>query len=226
MGETEELLEKIAKDRKLGEEQKARIALHAIDVRLDRLKAKRKAIEELQYEEGLIISDICSTLANDIQRQPTLNPFFYVTAEIFGKAWRYFNSKADIEKDKLKEHRLAFDMIERDVRKQFFGKNDDYDDFSGYSCKLKNFYVFWNGIGYDLEYEVKADGTGKTAMIGIRIPLFAAVDAESMSYVLNGFAATHREADSCVWSTIANSLDIREVKAGLVKWLVDNLLED
>ena len=198
------------------EKQKAekQFVIDKIKLRQDRLTNKRKQIEELQYEEQLILGNLIATINQDL-RNSAWNLFRYFEPGIFWKAWRWNQHKDSVDKDfadkdideqEYNSYKSAFGYTKDTIQRVFFG--EEFKD----KANFKEIIMNWE-IGYDYIF------TCKRQEIHIFIPTFNCTD-KTYTYELNGYHFSYKDSNiSTTW--VCHNLDYQVVADRLQEWLRD-----
>ena len=178
----------------------------------DRIAAKDKAIEELQFERKLIFGNFLSII-NEKLRMSSFNIFMGFNNDMFWKAWKWGNHKEDLKKDldkgeltkdEYKQYKTCFDMTVHSVRDHFFGDLKD-------QVKFKEIIMHWT-TGYNYTY------TYKGQEIIIFVPLFSA-DEKSWYDALGGYRVNYKESKYCNgW--VCGGLDYKKIAKELQDWML------
>ena len=187
--------------------------LNELKIRQERVKAKEKAIAELQYERDLIFNDILTVFKNDIAYSD-MNIFNGLKADFLWRAWR-FNEKelkeqikeGKITKDDFKQRKNEYNFAIDKVTCKFFGKEFQEE------VKFIKIVQEWS-VGYTFYFEYRGQE------ISVYIPTFDSIDEKSYSYMISGYRVNYKERESC-YSYICSSLDPEEAKEKLNNWLIN-----
>ena len=194
------------------EEIEKKFIIDEIKARQDKLEKKDEQIANLEYEKGLILSDILNTINTDL-RNSSWNLFRYFDADIFWQAWRYCQHKDELKedvkngemtKDDFDKSKTSFEYTKDVVQRKFFG--EEFKDKVKFKEILKN----WE-VGYEYVF------TYKKQEIQVFIPTFMC-DAKTYDYMLSGYHASYRESEVCI-SWITQDLDYNKVAERLQEWL-------
>lgn len=183
-----------------------------LDRRVKYHQDKQGLIYNLQYEDSIIINDICEVIKDDLYRS-ALNIFRGLTSELASKAWRYFNRKPGDEytEEQLKEYKSAFDFFVFTVNRRFF--NDDKE-------LIDNLKMTWFGYcGYD-EHAYSVEYSYKNGLIklSVEIPMFSNANVQNWAGMLAGYYIRYAESEYS-WDIAASGLIPDEVRDKFLAWL-------
>lgn len=178
-----------------------------LDLRIERFKNKQHEINELTYEKELIENDIIDIIKTNVHSSKC-SLFWGLRDSIFTDTWRYFWHKDDNEwneEDKTK-CKTSYEYVIRTLKEEFF---KDYD------VELIEIVEFWYGVSYEFAYKCK------NQIIRIEVPCYSMANTENYAYLLNGYRALYQENERS-WSTIAYSIDYRDIIEKLHQWINEN----
>lgn len=186
--------------------------LNELSIRQERVKAKEKAIAELQYERDLIFNDILAVFKRDIAYS-NMNIFNGLKIGFLHRAW-LFNEKelkeqvkeGKITKEELKQRKNEYDFAVTTVMNAFFEKELQKE------VKFTKIIQKWS-VGYAFYFEYKDQE------ISIYIPTFETIDEKSYSYMISGYRVDYKEKESC-YNFVCSNLEPKKVKERLNEWLV------
>lgn len=191
--------------------------LEALNYRVERLKAKQKAINELKYDEQVITNDII-TFMKDQMYLSTLNKMVGVTGGTLWEAWRWFNHKPLEEqpdsavKINWDECKKSFDYLTSLMNTYYL---IDYKNF-----KLEE--VLLNRASDDLELEYVYEPTQRK--IAITVPNFQAINADSFTELLDGYTVRYYEYEH-VRSILIRSWDIEKIQKAIDKYVKEGKVQ-
>ena len=85
-------------------ELKNKFILDEIKRRQDMVKDKESSIKQLQYENNLILEDICNVIKDDMFKSQKYNVLAYFKMEIFYDIFRYFNNQESFEEEQSSKY--------------------------------------------------------------------------------------------------------------------------
>lgn len=208
----DETMKELHKRWEAEEAAKKQALLDEIKQAQDRIAAKDKAIEELQFERKLIFNNFLSII-NEKLRLSSFNLFYGFNNDIFWKAWKWCNHKEDVKKDldkgeltkdEYKQYKTCFDVTVHSVRDHFFGDLKE-------QVKFKQIIMNWT-TGYNYTYIYKGQE------IIIFIPLFSA-DEKTWLEALGGYRVNYKESEY-VNGWVCGGLEYKKVAKELQDWML------
>ena len=186
--------------------------LNELSIRQERVKAKEKAIAELQYERDLIFNDVLAVFKNDIAYSE-MNIFRGLQTDFLRRAW-LFNEKelkeqvkeGKLTKEELKQRKNEYNFAINTVMNTFFEKELQE------KVKFTKIIQEWT-VGYAFYFEYKDQE------ISIYIPTFGAIDEKSYSHMISGYRVNYKESEYC-YNFICSNLEPKKVKERLNEWLL------
>lgn len=176
-----------------------------LNKRLERYKAKKEAIENLSYEQDIILNDIIEVLRTDVNRSD-LNIFmFWNTSDLFRATWSYFNKPQEHEDEKN-----SYEEVVNTLKRNFF---PNY-----HNLVLKEVLNFWYGVGYEFVYE----DINSHIKFELYIPIFSAINKENWQSVVNGYRISYEKKPNC-WSWLTGGFDIKQIAADFNMILTDGI---
>lgn len=189
--------------------------LEALNYRVERLKAKQKAINELKYDEQVITNDIITFMKDQIYCS-TLNKFVGATGQTIWEAWRWFNKnplEEQTDKDiKWDECKKSFEYISHLMSMYYL---IDYKNFKLEEMLLNR---FDNSLDLGYVYEPTK------RKIKITLPNFQAINADSYIYLLNGFIVRYAEYEH-VYGILIQSWDIEKIQKAIDKYVKEGKVQ-
>jgi hypothetical protein len=186
--------------------------LNELSIRQERVKAKEKAIAELQYERDLIFNDVLAVFKNDIVYSE-MNIFRGLQTDFLRRAW-LFNEKelkeqvkeGKLTKEELKQRKNEYNFAINTVMNAFF--EEEFQE----KVKFTKIIQEWT-VGYAFYFEYKDQE------ISIYIPTFGAIDEKSYSHMISGYRVNYKESEYC-YNFICSNLEPKKVKERLNEWLL------
>jgi hypothetical protein len=186
--------------------------LNELSIRQERVKAKEKAIAELQYERDLIFNDVLAVFKKDIAYSE-MNIFRGLKTDFLHRAWLFDEKKLKQEvkegkltKEELKQRKSEHNFAVTTIINKFFEKELQEE------IKFTKIIHEWD-IGYAFYFEYRGQE------IFISIPIFAAISAESYSRMVSGYVVNYKESEYC-YGFVCSSLNPNEVRKKLNEWLL------
>ena len=135
---------------------------------IDKMKVKDKQIEELQYENNLIMKDMLDNIRINL-RNSCYNLFESFHPDCLRMAWLYNTSK-----DKDEETEKTYNFVLHRINHFILKNNPDFE--------LIEIIMYNYGEGYDFLYKYK------NSKVKIFIPLFERVTLDNYLLFLNGYS--------------------------------------
>lgn len=167
-------------------------------------KEKNKLIDNIKYEQELIIKDMTNIIRNELS-STSYNLFPYYNSETFWKVWKYFNYKKEVKEKEKKEYKSIFEFITKEIKEKILLNNEDF--------KLVGIIDSSFSTKYSFEYVYKND-----KKFSVYIPIFQRADNENYEDILRGYEIYYRESE-CYEKQIINDLNYKEVAIKFKKWL-------
>lgn len=188
---------------------KNKFILDEIKRRQDMVKDKESSIKQLQYENNLILTDICNVIKDDMFKSQKYNVLAYFNMETFYDIFRYFNHQESFEEEhsskyveQTKEH---LNVITSILKQEFFGKYAK--DF-----ELVQIYDFNYTQAYEFVFK------SKEHEIMINVPMYQNANAENYLDMLHGCYVNYREGEYS-WQWIAGNIEYKICAEEVQKWL-------
>lgn len=182
------------------------------------IQSKQEKIEQLQYENSLIYTDIFSIIREDVWASFKYNLFAYFKQEVFYNCQRYFNKLEDLKNDEdvSEEEFTSIETTSKVIRDmikdKFFGK---------YSSKFELVKVLdWN---YTTAY-VFVFKSGELEL-EVSVPMYENTSKDNYGEMLSGYAVRYNETEY-VLNLVANGMDYEEVGKKTQEWLKDRFKKE
>ena len=190
--------------------------LEALHYRIERLKAKRIAINELKYDEQVITNDIIAFMKDQMYLS-TLNKMIGATGETIWQAWRWFNHKPE-------EEQTSTDINWDECKKSFDYLISIMNTY--YLIDYKNFILegaLLNRVSDDLELEYVYEPTQRK--IAITVPNFQAINADSYTELIDGYTVRYYQFEH-VRGILIRSWDIEKIQKAIDKYVKEGKVQE